>query len=164
MGHQLPRRHSLSMAARPSIAVFVNCVFLPNCSLGGQDCVILMADPQLRMERRFVKLCCAAVVQVPNAKVSRGNRASTRSAACVAQTGRHPELIGTLPVKAIARLGPNSWAIAIGRKNQERNYAYCKPTCGCFRCWAFCGIRIASLGATGRESAATFDRPWPRTE
>jgi hypothetical protein len=49
-----------------------------------------------RMELGFVKLCCAAVVQVSSAKASPGNRASKRSAG---------DLIGTLPVKATAALG-----------------------------------------------------------
>jgi hypothetical protein len=35
-------------------------------------------------------------------------------------------------------------------KNQEPSYANRKQTCGCYRYWACCGIRIASLGATGR--------------
>jgi hypothetical protein len=52
------------------------------------------------MELGFVKLCCAAVVQVSSAKASPGNRASKRSAG---------DLIGTLPVKATAAPGPNSW-------------------------------------------------------
>jgi hypothetical protein len=49
-------------------------------------------------------------------------------------------------------------------KNQEPSYAYRKQTCGCFRRCAFRGIRIASLGATGRKSTATLDRSWRRAE
>src|SRR5580704_5604157 len=107
------------------------------------------------MELGVVKLCCAAVVQVSSAKASPGNRASKRSAG---------DLIGTLPVKATAALGltRDSAGRCYWKKNQEPSYGYRKQTCGCFRRCALGGIRIASLGATGRKSTATLDRPWTR--